>query len=71
MASSRDNPPPLARSKKLALLEVRARTLRLTIEGCRQLMRERSEARDLEMLLRLIANAEAELASIERASKQQ
>jgi hypothetical protein len=45
-------------------MEDRAKNLRLTIDGCRRLLKERSHSQDVEALRRLLDFAEAELVEI-------
>ena len=53
-------------------LEDLSKDLRLVIKGCRRLLRERQRPQDeLELFRQILANAERELAEIERRRKEQ
>jgi len=53
-------------------LEDLSKDLRLVIKGCRRLLRERQRPREeLELFRQILANAERELAEIERRREEQ
>ena len=51
-------------------MEDLARNLRLTIKGCRRLLKERSNPRAAQLLRRILAAAEVQLKELERQQKE-
>ena len=51
-------------------MENLAKNLQLTIDGCRRLLKERSDPRELETLRKILAAAEVQLAELTRPKKE-
>jgi hypothetical protein len=47
-------------------MQTLANYLQLTIVGCRRLLKERHDPRELELIRRVLANAEAQLEELKR-----
>lgn len=51
-------------------METLAKNLQLTIDGCRRLLKERSDPRELETLQRILEAAQAQLAELKRQQEE-
>ena len=51
-------------------MEDLAKNLRLTIKGCRRLLKERSNSGEVQLLRRILAAAEAQLEALQRQQKE-
>ena len=50
-------------------MQTLANYLQLTIVGCRRLLKERHDPRELELIRRVLANAEAQLEELKRQQR--
>ncbi len=65
----RFNLPLILATQCFSSMEDLAKSLRLTIAGCRRLLKERRRAPELEMLQRILETAEAQLKELERRQR--
>ena len=59
-----------ASREQAGVMETLAKNLQLTIDGCRRLLKERSDPRELETLQRILENAQTELAELTRQQEE-
>lgn len=51
-------------------METLAKSLQLTIDGCRRLLKERHDPREVELVRQVLATAEAQLEEVKRQQKE-